>query len=685
MALYSPADTAVAKVPHFAWYSFQELATGEEQQDDPYVLLVWALRISVAVVFGALVFALYVPTNALRKLFPNVNSGQENHVVVEAVSILQELSIRIGNIWKFIIGLFTIDEQDEQSLDKHSVVYWVLFTQLLWSAIQIAFYSRYNSMLSALEAKDKSLLYQEVAIQSFIAILQQIAWGIQHVAIHRAEAMFNVHVSAKLVRAYLKRKLFYGNGADTRNQLVILNDMQRFTGSSFKALTTIVFPLFRLVVIYSFIAPITPKVQSFLSIFALYIMTIVVFSWWDYDSLNRSVATANSKLGKALNGIEENAEALLFYEGEVVEEVRVKHLARAVAGSVYTLKATMFKNGLFTWINEELVQLLPFILFSREYFSGSIDLGGLIFIQQMSFYTFYVTNGIPGYMQTLKAVFISGNNVKRIIQGPVPKLLKVQKIDPPSYGEPVIVVEDLRVAFRKPLNGVSFKVNRGDKVLIEGENGAGKTTIFRALAELLEAERAEGRLQSLSRDRSIFVPQNPYNVPGVSLRDQILFPRWNTSTKGRPTDDQIQQVLHKLKIWDRLKQPPRAEEKPETKVEPQEDAFEKRIHRLWKRISWNPLAASAGVVTSLVDRWFLEGLWRVQRNKTRKKRKRRSRESKNDDEIYPESDALDQILDLSTLSGGERQLLGLARVLLILESLRERYGERDGAAIAVVS
>lgn len=664
----------------------------EDLRTDPYLLIMLTIRLSVALSLGGLMLALYVPVGTLRKWFPNVNNGQENHLVVEGVSLLQEFSLRIMDLWKFLVGLFRNDDQDGQSLDKYVVIYWVVFTQLLWSFVQVAFYSRFNSVLSALEAKDKALLYQEVAIQSLIAILQQAAWGIQHVAIHRAEAMFNVHVSTKLVRAYLKRKLFYGNGDDTRNQLVILNDMQLFTGSLFNALTTILFPLLRLVLIYSFTASITPKLQSFLSLFALYVTGIVVFSWWDYDSLNRSVTTAKARLGKALNGIEEGAEALLFYHGEFVEEIRVKQLARQVASAVYTLRATTFKNGLFTWVNEELIQLLPFILFSGDYFAGKIDLGGLLFIQHASFYTFYVTNGIPGNIQTLKAVYTSGNNVKRIIQGSIPKPLKVERREPPPYKEPVVVVHDLRVKFRNPLKGVSFQVNRGDKVLIEGGNGAGKTTIFRALAGLLETQTAQGKLQSLSRSRCVFVPQSPYNVPGATLREQILFPRWNALKKGRPTDDQIQQALHKLQIWDRLRKPPKKEKRGEARENDaaQDADFDKRVNRFLERSYCSPLTASTRLLTSLtslVDTWFLEGLWNTQRRRKgmkQKKNNRRSEESKNNNDKSSVSKALDQVVDLSTLSGGERQLLGLARALLILESLRQEYGDNNGAAIAVL-
>ena len=662
-------------------------AMGEDQQRDPFLPVALALRMFIASCCCGLLVAVYVPVKSLRKLFPDVNNGKEKHLLVEAVSILQALSSRIKEMWTFVTGLLRIDAKDEKSLDKFAVIYWVVLSQLFWSMVQVGFYFRYNSVLSALEAKDKALLYQEAFIQALIAALQQVAWGVQHIAIHRAEAMFNVHVSTKLVRAYLKRKLFYGNGTDTKHQLVILNDMQRFSGSLFKALTTILFPLFRLVLVYNFIAPITPKLQVLLISFSLYVMGIVVFSWWDYDSLDRTVTTARSNLGASLNGIEENAEALLFYQGEVVEEYRVMQLARKVADAVYTLKATMFKNGVFTWVNEELIQLLPYVLFSSEYFAGKIDLGGLIFIQHMCFYTFYVTNGIPGNIQTLKAVFVSGSNVKRVIQGPVPQLLNVERIEPPPPGEPVIVVEDLKVKFRKPLNGVSFQVNRGDKVLIEGGNGEGKTTIFRALAELLEDTKAQGKLRSISRDRSVFVPQNPYNVRGASLRDQVLFPRWNQSTADRPTDEQIQQALDKLQIWDRLSQPPETKGNNEPTAEPEEEDLDKRINRFLKRMDWNPLAASAGIMSSAVDRWFRDGIWNTQtekRTRKRSKRKRRSHESKYDDSPRQISKTLDQVIDLSTLSGGERQLLGLARVLLILESLREVYGDRDGAAIAVL-
>jgi branched-chain amino acid transport system ATP-binding protein len=63
----------------------------------------------------------------------------------------------------------------------------------------------------------------------------------------------------------------------------------------------------------------------------------------------------------------------------------------------------------------------------------------------------------------------------------------------------VLVVEDLHVAYGqiKAVRGCSFRLGQGETVAIVGANGAGKTTIMRALSNLIPRERGsvtfEGR------------------------------------------------------------------------------------------------------------------------------------------------------------------------------------------------
>jgi energy-coupling factor transporter ATP-binding protein EcfA2 len=74
-------------------------------------------------------------------------------------------------------------------------------------------------------------------------------------------------------------------------------------------------------------------------------------------------------------------------------------------------------------------------------------------------------------------------------------------------GEPLVAARDLHVALggREVLHGVSVEVGRGEVVALLGRNGAGKTTVLRALARLIPPAR--GKIEGGAT--TAYVPQDP--------------------------------------------------------------------------------------------------------------------------------------------------------------------------------
>jgi phospholipid/cholesterol/gamma-HCH transport system ATP-binding protein len=78
-----------------------------------------------------------------------------------------------------------------------------------------------------------------------------------------------------------------------------------------------------------------------------------------------------------------------------------------------------------------------------------------------------------------------------------PQTLAPPVLSPPSQDEPVIVFEDVHLAFddKVILEGVSFQVRRGHTKIFLGASGAGKSTILKIMLGLLKADR--GRVHVL--------------------------------------------------------------------------------------------------------------------------------------------------------------------------------------------
>jgi ATPase subunit of ABC transporter with duplicated ATPase domains len=69
------------------------------------------------------------------------------------------------------------------------------------------------------------------------------------------------------------------------------------------------------------------------------------------------------------------------------------------------------------------------------------------------------------------------------------RVMKVRFPDPPQAGETVVTVSNLSKAFAGPpiFEDVSFDLGRGERLLVLGLNGAGKTSMLRILAGETEA------------------------------------------------------------------------------------------------------------------------------------------------------------------------------------------------------
>lgn len=69
----------------------------------------------------------------------------------------------------------------------------------------------------------------------------------------------------------------------------------------------------------------------------------------------------------------------------------------------------------------------------------------------------------------------------------------------PNFGEPVIELEDVSLAFDRPvLKHVTLDARRGETLMIVGESGSGKSTILKLILRLLLPD--EGRIMVLNHD-----------------------------------------------------------------------------------------------------------------------------------------------------------------------------------------
>lgn len=97
---------------------------------------------------------------------------------------------------------------------------------------------------------------------------------------------------------------------------------------------------------------------------------------------------------------------------------------------------------------------------------------------------------------------------------------------------------------RRVLDGVTFQLRRGQRILIVGASDAGKSTLLRCLAGLSPPD--DGIIRFLDEDPSMrllgIMPQNVSLLPYLNLADNVAF---GMRRRGRP-EAEIRSAVHRV-------------------------------------------------------------------------------------------------------------------------------------------
>lgn len=127
--------------------------------------------------------------------------------------------------------------------------------------------------------------------------------------------------------------------------------------------------------------------------------------------------------------------------------------------------------------------------------------------------------------------------------------------------EPTIEYSDVVLQYKEDgvnaLNGVSFKINSGEKIGICGRTGSGKSSLFMALFRGEELKSGEIKINNINirnlsltslRESMSIIPQDPFLFDGT-LRE-------NLDPSGQRDDSQLWDVLKKCRLDDKFKSDP---------------------------------------------------------------------------------------------------------------------------------
>lgn len=230
-----------------------------------------------------------------------------------------------------------------------------------------------------------------------------------------------------------------------------------------------------------------------------------------------------------LSRIRENAESIAMIGGEGDERASIRRtLTKLVTGWIEVIG----QQAKMTWLintNGTLVPVVPLLLGAPKYLSGEMSLGDLMqcaaaFVQVQYALNWLVENyiRIAEWMASVSRIvglWVAFTDLDASLGEQKGERIFIEESPDDS-----IHLRGLSVAQhngRVVIGDADATIQPGEKVMLTGESGTGKSTLIRAIAGLWPW--GSGRVLLPKGQSLAFLPQRPY-IPLGSLRDAVLYP-----------------------------------------------------------------------------------------------------------------------------------------------------------------
>jgi putative ATP-binding cassette transporter len=243
--------------------------------------------------------------------------------------------------------------------------------------------------------------------------------------------------------------------------------------------------------------------------------------------LNSERYAREADLRFALVRVSESAESIALIGGERDERRLLEGNLDRVVLSMRRLSGGLAR---LTWITSGygwIAIVVPIIVASPGYFSGGLTLGGMMMVvgafnHVQASLRWFVDHfpGIADWRATLQRV--------SAFKAAVATLDKIddsiESIDLVPHPNQKLSFEDVSVLLsdgRVVIAEATAEIGPGERVLIVGESGIGKSTLFRAVAGLWRW--GSGTIRLPAPESTMFMPQRPY-LPLGTMRAAIAYP-----------------------------------------------------------------------------------------------------------------------------------------------------------------